>query len=169
MNRALVVLVALAMALPAASVAQTPQTNAPPGNSAIDEYLETVPGAAGNARPRPAGQSGDTGALTPAQRARLERLGPDGKSLADAVDATSPVPPRKRPKKATAVPENGQAVPKSEKAVPKSDGRSPVGEVAGTLTGSDGGNGMGFVLPAILIAALLAVIVLVLLRRRAAS
>jgi hypothetical protein len=166
MNRALVVLVALAMALPGAAVAQTPQTNAPPGNSAIDEYLETVPGAAGNARPRPPGQSGGAGALTPAQRARLERLGPDGKSLANTVDATSPVPPRKAPKKA--LPKNGKPVARGEKAVPKSDGRSPVGEVAGTLTGSDGGNGMGFVLPAILLAALLAVIVLVLLRRRAA-
>ncbi|MEA2184448.1 MAG: hypothetical protein QOF69_3633 [Solirubrobacteraceae bacterium] len=169
MNRALVVLVALAMALPGAAVAQTPQTNAPPGNSAIDEYLETVPGAAGNARPRPPGQSGGAGALTPAQRARLERLGPDGKSLANAVDATSPVPPRKAPKKATTLPKNAKPVARGEKAVPKSDGRSPVGDVAGTLTGSDGGNGMGFVLPAILLAALLAVIVLVLLRRRAAS
>ena len=47
--------------LPAAATAQTPLTNAPPGNSAIDEYLETVPGATGNQRPRQPGAAGDAG------------------------------------------------------------------------------------------------------------
>ncbi|HEX8157763.1 MAG TPA: hypothetical protein VF526_10305 [Solirubrobacteraceae bacterium] len=169
MTRALVVLVALAMSFPATAVARAPQTNAPPGNSAIDEYLETVPGASGNALPRPRGHSGGTGALTTAQRSRLQQLGPDGKSLASAVDATSPVTPRTAPKNKKAKPTSKKAAPRREKVLPKSDGRAPVGELLGTLTGSDGGNGMGFVLPAILIAALLAVLLLVLLRRRAAS
>lgn len=179
MTRALVALVALVLASPAGAVAQAPQTNAPPGNSAIDEYLETVPGAAGNTRPRPPGRSESDSTLTPVQRARLERLGPDGRTLANAVEKTSPAPPPKRemaaprrksetaapePKSETAAPE-----PKSELVVPKSDGRSPVGQVVGTFSGSDGGSGMGLVLPAILIGALLAVLLLVVLRRRAAS
>ncbi|MDX6678103.1 MAG: hypothetical protein QOE31_2155, partial [Solirubrobacteraceae bacterium] len=56
MPRVLSALVALLLiALPSAAFAQSPQTNAPPGNSAIDEYLETVPGATGNQRPRSGG------------------------------------------------------------------------------------------------------------------
>lgn len=167
MTRALVALVALALAFPAAVVAQAPQTNAPPGNSAIDEYLETVPGAAGNTRPRPPAQSGRDSVLSPAQRARLERLGPDGRTLANAVDATSPAPPSASSKRTT--PKDETAAPKAETPAPKADGRSPLREVVGTATGSDGGSGMGFVLPAILLGALLATLVLVALRRRAAS
>lgn len=168
MNRILMALLVLALALP--STAQSQQTNAPPGNSAIDEYLETVPGPSGNTRPRPpgqrgggsAGRSGGGGALTPAQRARLERLGPDGRTLAAAVDATSPAPPSNTSK-------NEISRPKSDGPLGESDGRSPLAEVLGTVTGSDDGNGMGVVLPAILVASLLAAVLLVLLRRRAAS
>jgi len=172
MTRALVALVALALALPATSLAKAPQTNAPPGNSAIDEYLETVPGASGSSDPRSpggggsssgagssssagsssAGSSSTGGGLTPTQRARLEQHGADGKTLADAVDATS----------------SGKTS-KEERALPKSDGRSPLGEVFGAATGSNGGGGMGIVLPAIIIGALLVFVFAVLLRRRATS
>jgi len=152
MTRALVALVALALALPATSLAKAAQTNAPPGNSAIDEYLETVPGASGNQRPRSPGKAGAGSALTPAQRARLERLGADGKALAAAVDSTS----------------SGRSS-KKQHAPPSGGSRSPLGKVADTLSGNDGGSGMGIVLPAILIAALLAAILVVLLRRRATS
>ena len=59
MTRVLSTLVALALiAMPSAAIAQKTQTNAPPGNSAIDEYLETVPGATGNQRPRAPGAGG---------------------------------------------------------------------------------------------------------------
>jgi len=151
MTRFIVTLVVLALGLPIAAHAQAPSATAPPGNSAIDEYLETVPGAGGSTRPRAPGADGAGGVLTAAQRARLERLGPDGRALADTVDATSPAPRQGSPK------------------APTSDGRSPVGEVLDTFGGSDGGGGMGILLPTILIAALLAAITLVLLRRRAAS
>lgn len=156
MTRALVALVALALALPAAAVAQAPQTNAPPGNSAIDEYLETVPGATGNTRPRPPADGGGGGGLSAAQRAQLERLGPDGKTLANAVDATSSATPKPSPSS-------------SKPAELQSDGRSPLAEIAGTIAGGDGGDGMGIVLPAILAGALLAAIAFVLLRRRSAA
>ena len=145
MPRLLTLLVALALlATPPAALAQ----NAPPGNSAIDEYLETVPNATGNAPARP----GDSNAvLTPAQRAELERLGPDGKVLADAVDATSNVGPKQR---------TGGSEPLT------AQGRSPLAEVLDAATGDDGGGGMGAVLPAILLAALLGAIALVVARRR---
>jgi hypothetical protein len=149
---ALVVL--LLIVVPTAAIAQEPRTNAPPGNSAIDEYLETVPGASGNAVPRPRGAGGASATLSPAERARLERLGPDGKALADAVDATSPA----------------GAAPKPRRATPATaQGRSPVREVLDVATGDDGGSGMGLVLPAILLFSLVGAIVLVVMRRGSVS
>ena len=63
MTRVLSALVALVLlAMPSAAMAQGGQTNAPPGNSAIDEYLETVPGASGNRAPKAPGSAGDTAA-----------------------------------------------------------------------------------------------------------
>jgi len=155
MTRVLLVLVALALlALPGAAGAQSPQTNAPPGNSAIDEYLETVPGATGNQRPGTP-RSGDSaaGALTAAERARLERLGPDGKALADAVDATAPAASK----------------PKTDTPAPAAEGRSPLSGVLDAAVGRDGGDGMGALLPAILLATLLGVVALVVMRRRSLS
>lgn len=154
MTRAITALVVLALALPALAHAQAPQTNAPPGNSAVDEYLETVPNASGDAQPRTPAQGGAAGsALSPAERARLERLGPDGTTLADAVDATAPA---KTPA--------AQGRPDLD-----ATGGSPARELLDAVAGDDGGGGMGLALPAILIAALLAAITLVLLRRRASS
>ena len=156
MTRPLSALVALVLVLccPGAATAQTPQTNAPPGNSAIDEYLETVPGATGNQRPRQPGSEGGA-VLSPAERARLEKLGPDGKALADAVDATAPAPVNAKP---------GTTVDTG-----KVEGRSPIAAVIDAAVGGDGGAGMGFMLPVILLASLLGVIALVVLRRRSVS
>jgi hypothetical protein len=151
-NRLLSASVALVlMAAPPGAIAQQPATNAPPGNSAIDEYLETVPGATGNQRPRPPSDGSAPGPLTPAQRARLEGLGPDGKALVSVVEATSPArtSTRQRPT-----------------APADAHGRSPLGAVIGAAGGHDGGAGMGFVLPAILLASLLAIVALVVARRR---
>ncbi|MDQ3678078.1 MAG: hypothetical protein M3401_14995 [Actinomycetota bacterium] len=153
MTRAIMALVVLALMVPLTAQAQAQQTNAPPGNSAIDEYLETVPGASGSTRPRPPAQGGD-GVLTATERARLERLGADGKTLADAVDATAPTQ-----KKGSA----------RDLEVTAGGGRSPARGVLDAVTGNGGGGGMGLVLPAILIGALLAAITVYLLRRRAAS
>jgi hypothetical protein len=147
-TRALLAILALVLiALPAGATAQT---NAPPGNSAIDEYLETVPAASGNQRPK----AGGSAALTKSERARLERLGPDGRALADAVDATAPA--------AAKAPEPGVR-PSS------ADGRAPLSKVVDAVTGRDGGDGMGLLLPAILLATLLGVISVVVLRRRSVS
>jgi len=153
MTRVITALVVLALALPALTYAQAPQTNAAPGNSAIDEYLETVPSAGGNVRPRSSQDGPTAGALTPTQRERLERLGPDGQKLADAVEATAPSAASKQ----AGGPELAEGV-----------GRAPARELLGGVGGDDG-EGMGLALPAILIVALLAAITVVLLRRRASS
>jgi len=155
MTRALVALVALVLVFSAATVAQAQQTNAPAGNSAIDEYLETVPGASGNKPPQAPKKGG--GALTAAQRAALARRGADGRALADAVDATASAPSKP------------SSTGKPEAVIPDSSGRSPASEILGTVSGSDGGGGMGIALPAILVGALLAALAVVLLRRRSAS
>jgi hypothetical protein len=157
MTRAITALLVLALALPALAHANAPQTNAPPGNSAIDEYLETVPGATGNTRPRPSQNGAASGVLSAAQRKRLDRLGPDGRTLADAVEATAPV----------TKPTSAQPKPKPQ--LGEAAGRSPTRELLDAVGGDDGGGGMGVVLPAILIAALLAAIAVVLLRRRTSS
>jgi hypothetical protein len=151
-TRALSASVALVlMVAPAAAGAQAPTTNAPPGNSAIDEYLETVPGATGDQRPRAPGAGSAAGALTPAQRARLDRLGADGKALVGVVDATAPA--RTSTRQRPTAPADAHA-------------RSPLGAVIAAGAGRDGGAGMGIVLPAILLASLLAVVAVVVARRR---
>ena len=145
--------VVVVLIVPSAAAAQD-RTVAPPGNSAVDEYLETVPNATGNARPRPPGSANaPNSALTQQQRARLERLGADGKALADAVDATA-----------------SATIASPKKAVPPAaDGRSPLSEVLDAAAGRDGGAGMGIVLPAILLATLLGIIALLVARRRSVS
>src|SRR3954451_20573750 len=89
MRRMLATLVVLAFAAPAPALAQSAKTNAPPGNSAIDEYLESVPSADGNtptgsvvgAKPR---------RLAGAAGRALRAAGPDGKRLEQIVTATAP-------------------------------------------------------------------------------
>lgn len=137
------------LAFPTAAPAQP--TNAPPGNSGIDEYRETVPGADGDKIPRAPAGGQPASPLSPRQRERLERLGRDGKSLADIIDATGPQPAR------------------TERAAKDADGRSPLRAIAGAAGGSDGGDGLGLVLPAILLITLLGALSVVLARRRGAS
>ena len=162
MTRAITALVVLALALPALAHAQAPQTNAPPGNSAVDEYLETVPGASGNharRRARPAA----TAREQRRQRA-LRRPSARGWSGSGRTARRSPTPSmprlRSRPRKQTAA---------AQARHPRGTGGSPARELLDAVGGDDGGGGMGLVLPGILIAALLAAITLVLLRRRASS
>jgi hypothetical protein len=151
----LATLIALALLVPAAAAAQESRVNAPPGNSAIDEYLETVPDVSGNGIPRPRPEDDDGGPLTAAQRDRLERLGADGRTLATIVESTSPARKKQRAKPPTAV-----------VAPPDAKGRSPVDAVLGA---AEGDGGMGLLLPAILLLSLVGVIALALLRRRSAS
>ncbi len=156
MIRLLTVLTAVVlMALPSTALAAAPESRAPAGNSAIDEYIETVPGASGATFARPPGTKGAT-TLTPSARARLERLGRDGQALAAAVDATAP---------ATA-PATGQRTALPDAAPSRSALRAVLDGAAG---GDGGAGGMGMLLPAILLGSLLGAVGLVLARRHAAS
>jgi hypothetical protein len=147
--------VLLSVLAPAAATAAT-HTNAPPGNSAIDEYLETVPDASGGARPRPPrAHAGAT--LSPAQRSALQARGAEGEKLARVVDATAP-PPAGAPahgRASTGGSASASAPP--ERAAPRdtSAGRSPVAATLAAATGSDDGSSLGALLPAILVVSLI--------------
>ena len=94
-------LLVLALALPAAAVAQ----DVPPGNSGIDQYQESVPGVGGNqpteggsgSGPGTAATGGSTAPsgesrISPSTVRKLDKQGPDGKATAAAAAATAPAP-----------------------------------------------------------------------------
>src|SRR3954447_10678884 len=146
MRRMLVALMLAALALPAAAGAQV----VPPGNSGVDQYQESVPGAGGD-RPTGDGSSGSgngSGRADSAGRAvsggesriapntakQLDKLGPDGKSTAATAAATAPPP--------------------------SNDSSGDSGSIG------DSGPGMGWVLPILLALALAAAVSIAVLRWR---
>lgn len=149
----LTILGALA-ALPPSASAQS--STAPPGNSGVAEYVETVPGATGNRslrKPR-----GGENALTPAARRALEQLGKEGRATADALEATAPGATRTTSKPA------GNGSPAADLG---GGGDSPLRAVVEAATGGGTSSGMGWVLPFILGATLALVTATALARRRA--
>lgn len=65
----------------ATAVAQTTPSTAPPGNSAVDQYRESLPPS-----------SSETRKLSRRDRAALDRRGPDGAALAAVLDRSDGVP-----------------------------------------------------------------------------
>jgi hypothetical protein len=161
MKRLLVTLAVLALAGPAPALAQSAKTNAPPGNSAIDEYLESIPSADGNTPTQDvAGRA--PRALAGAAGRALRTAGPDGRRLEQIVTATAP-------KKALKAAEQPAAAPPAAVAA-DTKGRSPLSSVAdAVLTGSGGGSGMGAAFPVLLIVLAAGTLVLGLRRRRPQS
>jgi hypothetical protein len=102
-----------ALALPSAALAKS-TTYAPPGNSGVDQYLETVPGSGGGHPTGGSGASSSTGsgnsatAAIPAGTARrLASQGAAGRAVQRLVNSTAPqkatkpagTPPRPRTKR----------------------------------------------------------------------
>src|SRR4051794_39241189 len=81
-------LIATAALLLPALPASAADTNAPPGNSGIGQYLEVVPGASGSKSTKD--QKAQGSSLSQAQRTRLAKAGAEGQALAAVVDKTSP-------------------------------------------------------------------------------
>ncbi len=165
----------LALVLPGAAAAQ--RSIAPPGNSGVDEYRETVPQADGNHPsdgPDGAGRGGDGGqslgdggqSLSGAQLRLLRAQGRDGAAAAAVAEATGPADGRGGPDKGAA----GAA-----KDLPTGAGEQSYG-ASGSLwdalvtpfTGSDP-SGMGPVLPLVLVLAALASVSALVVRRRKRS
>jgi hypothetical protein len=151
-------LLALALAAPASAQRGT---IAPPGNSSVDEYLETVPTSRGN---RPSGSfgsggGGGGGGVSGETRRSLDRLGPQGQAVADLARSTSPPPRRGRG--------DGRG-PVTE--VPGDDEASPLGAIVKRVVGAGGDDGgSGALLPVTLLAALVGLAAMAFLRRRRAA
>ena len=145
----------LLLAVPAAALAAT----APPGNSEVNQYAETLPGGKGDNTVNPPGTKGGgsggggggRGSVVPAATQRqLNHLGRDGRAALGLANANAPSKP------AGSVPGKGG----------NGGGSSAVGGVLGSLTGSEGG-GMGALLPLILVGVAAMGIGYALARRRA--
>jgi hypothetical protein len=93
--RFLLALLTALLVLPV-SVHATLRTIAPPGNSAVTQYLETVPTDQGQSPPStpgsPQGQNQGDGTLSASQTHQLDSLGSHGRTLVAVVNATSPAP-----------------------------------------------------------------------------
>lgn len=157
---------------------------APPGNSGVSQYLETVPtaggnqptntvhpraggvGAGGSGGPGSTGGNGGSGAvvhIAPSTQRALAEKGPDGVAAAALAQATAP---RGGSSRAVA---GGAAAASSAPATSTDDGSSPTASVFKALTGSTGRGGVGPLLPIVLIGSALAAAGLGLTRRRRPS
>jgi hypothetical protein len=140
-------------------------TNAPPGNSGVDQYLETVPEAGGNRSAT--GREGDRG--LPARTVeRLRAAGADGEAVANLVSSTGPTRAEReagRQGKSRGGREGGnQSDPSGQHASAPS--RSVPRNIAASAVGGSGPGGMGVLLPVLLAASAIGAAALVLLRRR---
>src|SRR4051794_3128072 len=118
----LIVAIALALLLPVpAALAQS--SNAPPGNSGIDQYLESVPSSSGDRPSTGGGEDKQGSSLPPRTSARLRALGKDGEAV-DRLSATT----RAKAKRRKLVAEGTGAA-----------GRAPLPSVGRAISGSDGG------------------------------
>jgi hypothetical protein len=158
----LVLGVAIALGVLAPAAHATIRTIAPPGNSGVQQYLESVPTASGN---RPTNSvhvggaggggrhGGGGGGITPSTQRRLTALGAAGAGVAALTKATAPRISRRTPRRAA-------------KRLAAGGGRaakSPVAAVADTLAGST--SGLGTLLPVILLGTLLGSAAIVVVRR----
>ena len=141
----------LAILLGLAGPAGAQEVNAPPGNSAVDEYLETVPGATGN---QPTNRSTDRSALPAAERRALERQGADGRAAADLAESAGPQAAR-----------TDAAQPSGTAALPRADSGGVVDPLRRAASGSE--EGMGLWLPILLALGAIGAVAAVLWRRRA--
>lgn len=181
--RRIAIALVVALGVPASAQARV-HTIAPPGNSGVGQYLETVP-TAGGAQPSNTvhpvagalGQSGKPpgtgatgggagatgggtgspggGAISASTQRSLAAHGPTGAAAAALAQATAPAPTRRADPGASAAVTGG--------------GSSPAASVLKSLTGSTSGGGLGPLLPSLLVASVLGAAVLALLRRRRTS
>jgi hypothetical protein len=174
-----VLALAILLVVPAWAQARV-HTVAPPGNSSVGQYLETVPTAGGGqptntVHPHTGGAvsgrsggggptGGNTGAgasvtVPPSTRRALAAQGPTGAAAAALAQATAP---------AQSAPHasHGDQTSPPPSATSSRDGLSPAVSVFKAFTGSTSKGGLGPLLPIVLIGSVLAGAVLALVRRR---
>jgi hypothetical protein len=168
LTRTLTLLVGLALVLPLAAGARSRGTLAPPGNSAVSQYVEVVPNDAGASPPRVGGGTG--GPLTQAQRGALAGLGAGGRTLAAVVDTTSPPPLRgatRRPAARRSARKAAIGAAETSRLLSAAGARSPASSVLAAAVG--GGGGLGVLLPAIMLASAIGLAARAIWQRRRSS
>jgi hypothetical protein len=155
---ALLALLWFVYAAPAEALTQV----APPGNSAVQQYLETVPSSGGNRPFHPGSGPGHRLLSRRAQQA-LNAAGPDGRAAAALAQATAPA--------GAASPRPGHAAAAGGAAVAGAKASSTAAAVGRRLLGSqsDGVGGMGIALPILLAVSLIVATLGGLRRRRSAA
>lgn len=151
------------LAIPQAAAAQ--RTNAPPGWSGIDQYLETVPGAGGNhpsgeVAPRRGG-GGQGPPLSPSTRRGLSAQGEPGRAATRFAEQSAP----RRRGTAGAAHREGDRGAGAERSTSDHESVSPLSALVRTVTGDDE-QGLGIVLPILLAAVLIGAAGFRVLRRR---
>jgi hypothetical protein len=161
----------VALALPAVAHAQG-QTNAPPGNSGITQYVEVVPNASGGKPSKNVRSKANRSPLSARQQKQLAASGADGQQLSQVVAGTSPSTASATPAKKPAHPSKKKAKkPTRTTADSTSSQLKDAAAVAAAFSKSDGGGGggaSGIGVPLIALMALSALLVgaMTLLRRR---
>jgi hypothetical protein len=161
--RTLPALAALALVLPAGAAARQPAVLAPPGDSAVSQYVEIVPTDRGSGTPGPGAQP--SGALSAASQRTYDHLGADGRVLVGIVDATAPESASTRTGRGRATHEQlpsagftgsrAPAVGVSIAALARTGGRSQLGILADAMSGGASG-GLGILLPLLMALTVLA-------------
>jgi hypothetical protein len=135
------------------------------GNGGADEYTEIFPGAGGNHPSNTGGGGGEPGepsgggSLTPSQIAALEAQGSDGAAAAALAQSTGPDANR-----GAGGASNGAAAGDANGSPADDSGGSGIPQVIGDLAGGSD-DGMGPVLPIILVAAAIGALGFLIVRR----
>lgn len=176
--RRIAIAVTVALVVPSLAQARVHKI-APPGNSGVGQYVETVPtadggqptntvhpGGVGGSGGRGgtgggAGSTGSGGAVATSTQRALAKQGPAGDATAALAEATAP-------RSARSAAHSGDA---RDKASPISagEGSAPSASVFNALTGSTSRGGLGPLLPIALIGSVLAGAVVTRMRRRRTS
>lgn len=177
--RRIAIALAVALAVPSAAQARAHKI-APPGNSGVGQYVETVPTADGGqptstvhpggvggtaGRGGTGGGPGSTGggAITSSTQRALAKQGAAGAATAALAEATAPGSARPAA-------HSGAARTKSPVSpISAGEGSAPTASVFKALTGSASGGGLGPLLPIALIGSLLGAAAITLMRRRGTS
>jgi hypothetical protein len=177
----------LILALPATAVAKR-RVLAPPGNSSVNQYVESIPtaggsqptssvhphsgggvgggsghsgGSGGSAGSGTTGGTTGGGAISAATQRRLAGHGRDGASAAALALATAPA--------SSGSGNTGTGSSAANPALPRTAATSPTSAVLKALTGSSSSGGLGALLPIILIVSALGISAVAILRRRRAT
>jgi hypothetical protein len=139
------------------------QSNVPPGNSEIDQYLPTVPGSDGDKPLGKGGGDGGNAALSPSVAERLGSAGSAGSVAVSVINNTAPKLPEAAREQGREQAEgggrNGGVHGSADESIP--------GAVLEGLSSSEDG-GLGILMP-ILLGTVAGVAAFIMLRRRAST